>query len=179
MFPRGKWPAAPFRHPAGYCPAWGCARKSRLCRNPCREASRTAPPAYGKGALSASAVPSADPGTLCSPPCHLILPLQLMPAALATAWLCCPSPKPGDILPQLPAPLLLVRWDGLDAGSSFCLHPAPNQRARPDNGTCRLPTMCQLPWGPHDVQTPRGSLRWANCPWAAVGWAARGMAGWI
>lgn len=153
-----KRPAAPFRRPAGNCPAWGRARKSRPHRDPRRDGSHSAAPACSNGALcssSASLSPALSRDTLLVPR-HLVLPLQL----LSTVWLHCPSPKlvrSSFSSPTAHSPHYF--WsDGMcwTQGSSFCLH-SSETKGEANDRTCRLPTTCESRQGAHEVQTSMGS----------------------
>lgn len=141
---------------------------------PCQGVSRTAPPACGKGALSASTAPLSPPltqGHTACRPCHLILTLQADTSSCCQLGSCAAVPKTGGkIVPQLPCgswpPLLLVRWDGLDPGQELLPSPSSETKARarrwdlqapnhvqtvPGSPRCvnpsGEPTMCKLPLG--------------------------------
>lgn len=172
-FPRGKRPAAPFRCLTGYCPAWGRARKSCLRQDPCREVSHTIPPTCGKGALSASTAslsPLLTQGHTACPPCHLVLPLQLTPAAAVNHMAALPVPKAEGDPPAAPlwlsAPItfVLMRWAGPRAAASAFTqlrNKGPGQVMGPAGSqqcaNCpRDPAMCKPRRGPCDVQSAPG-----------------------
>jgi len=141
---------------------------------------RSAPPAWQSCPFGDSTAPLPS-GRAAQPPCHHPF-TQRQPLLMK-----CPSQSRGRPS-RSPPPVRPLRRDGLDPGQQ--LLPSPSSpRARPGDGTRRLPTTRTSSWGPHDAPTPTGSLQCVtppggpcdvqSSPWApraaqaAPGWAVR------